>query len=260
MNKTYFIFIVIASGLFGCTSNPYNTYYNGKVNSDAHTTGHQVAIQNSANLSVDTDSLIRKGYSVLGISQFNGRTDKASQKDIMSQAKAVGADLVLVRSVYSRTETGSYALSVPNISSSQINANTNVRTNYNTYANYNTNATVNTYGSSIVNVPVNTQYSDHAAVFLKKEKVKLGISFGDVPEADKKRRQSNSGAYVARVVDNSPAFNSDILRDDIIYQVNDFKVGTPQSLKNYIEDFNGNKMHIKIDRNGNLIEKDVNIE
>lgn len=260
MNKSYLLILALSCGLIGCTANPYKTYYQGKTSTIPHDLNKPIEIQNSTNLSSDTENLVRQGYSVIGISQFNGRTDKANRKDILNQAKDVGADMVLIRSVYTRTETGSYALAVPNVSTSQLSANTNVRTNQNIYANYNTTATLNTYGSSIVNIPTNIQFSDHAAVFLKKEKIKLGVSFGDVPEADKKRRQSNSGAYVVRVVDNSPAFNSDILIDDIIYQVNEFKVGTPQSLKNYIDQFNGNTLFIKIDRNGRLIEKNINTQ
>lgn len=78
----------------------------------------------------------------------------------------------------------------------------------------------------------------------------LGVLVQPLDEATKKRLQSNRGVVVKVVVNKSPAYNADILRDDIITQFAGESVSDSNDLFDKIKKHAGQIVSVKILRDG----------
>jgi len=156
----------------------------------------------------DLLKLASQGYKTIGESNFIG--EKPSDKKLIKQAKRVGATLVLLVNTYKGRETETNTVYMPQ----------NARTSYR--GSYGSGSARTTY-----NAPINFTSSydmiAQKAVYLIKnlKKSKFGLVIGDLTEKVKQQLERNTGALVNVVMDDSPAFYSNIIRGDVIIKVDD---------------------------------------
>jgi len=131
--------------------------------------------------------VLSSGYRLVGHSEFLDRT--LADSVFIAQAKKVGAQRVLI---------------------------------------HKQGVTQSSYGVEDDLNNLNHGYHYYAAFFVKdnffKEPNALGLSFGDIPLEKTKLYQRNTGAYVFSVIQNSRAYTSNILVEDVITAINDKKV------------------------------------
>lgn len=255
------LLLLISLTLSGCV-NPYVKYYKGV--EDARTLPAYVSITDepkvysSQSLDEDVKAMKAKGFMPIGYSSFSAKTGTVSEEQALSKSKAIGAHVVLVTSKYSHTDSGVMPLSIPKTSTSYTNGNA---TAYGSggFVNAYGSSTTTTYSSQTVMVPYTVDLSDFVAVFLVKVKTRLGIEAAPTDEETRRLLQTNLGVKVAGLIEGSPAFMADILVGDIILDIQSQPVISVESFQSLVEKFQGERVHIKLNRNGKIIEKELQI-
>lgn len=198
----------------------------------------------------------KRGYRAIGTASFNsGHTE--SETEALKQGKAVGADLVLViNPQYTGSVTSSVPLTTP---TSQTSYTTGSATAYGpggTATAYG-NATTTTYGSKTTYIPMTVHRSDYFAVFFIKTHSILGAVARELSDTERQALGSNKGAYVSAVVNDSPAFRSDILAGDVVISVDGQQVGTRDSFYAMLERVKGKVVEVVLNRRGETIKKSI---
>ena len=91
----------------------------------------------------------------------------------------------------------------------------------------------------------------------------IGVSIAEITEelARAKGIEVTSGVYVIDVHENGGAMTAGIKKDDIILSINNITVNSNAQLIGVIGQYRpGNKVKVKLQRNGNIIEKEVTLK
>jgi serine protease Do len=205
-----------------------------------------------------------KYWLAIGYSSFNGAM--GTQDQVIRQAKALGASMVLVTSQFTENRTITTPLFIPNNQTTYYNGTTNgqIYGNNGNSANYNSNTTgtATTYGTTVVPLTsVQARYNQAAVYFVRYTKqFKFGISTVPLTPELRAQYERNTGALVEIVFENTPAFNANILPGDIITELDGKVVENEiQFSKVFFDAHPANGLlPVKILRNGN--EKTINVQ
>ena len=234
--KIYLTVILIT--LTGCISNKYSSNYS---NANLHPVDkfilHETSepkIIYSSDFISSLDEAFEAGYGLLGESAFaqregNLRSDSARQQ-IIEQANKIGASLVICREKYLDTLHGNITTSSPVQNTSYHSGNIG-GTNYS--------GTSTSYGTKTTSIPYSVNYSNYQTLFLArlvKGFPSMGLFFRSLTREDKIKYGRNQGVVVTIVVQDSPAWNADILPEDVLVafdgnNVVDFKSQTDTRMK-----------------------------
>jgi PDZ domain len=191
--------------------------------------------------------------------QVSGSIDPDS---LMFQAKKVGADVVLFRSVY----LGSYQSAVPLLqynpgttsttySSGTVNANAYGNGGYaygtGNYYGSSTTTTPGTFSTQVVPVTM-SRYQYDAIFWRKRHPPILGVLPIPLTEEIRKILERNTGVLIAKIIDDSPAFRANLLEGDVILSFAGEDVISPSDFAEKTELHKGQKVDIGIWRNGEL--------
>lgn len=238
---------LVAIFLVGCAQSGYKQFYSPYV--DAKTLpdvellseGQEPQVFNTDNFDRDILTLRAKMYIPIGHSSFNGGYEDT--KNAAAQAKRIGATIVLVNSQYTNTLTTTSTLFLPDnkttYHSGTASANTTYNNNYGGYlGNSNTNVTYNgtstTYGTKAVPVTSHQRRYDQNAVYLVKstKKPKFGVAFNDLSPDQRLVLERNTGVFISVVMEDSPAFYSNVLAGDVLIAVDGQRViNTKQAMQ-----------------------------
>ena len=206
-------------------SNGFYIYYQDQAgptstNLPPYSGSTKILTTTEANTINDEKNVMRNGYALIGVSHFQGPTQL--QSALMSQAKKVGADVVL----YSCQYLGSKQTEVPIVQYHPAQTHTTT-----------TKGTVQRY-----------QYG--AEFFRRMPPVIFGVMVLPLPNEIRQQLEKNTGAFVYVVVNDSPAFNADILEGDVILKMNGENV---ESVSDFVEKYRrlvGQKVDLEIWRDG----------
>jgi len=108
--------------------------------------------------------------------------------------------------------------------------------------------------------PTNATYFQGAWFWQRLKVGHLGAFGETLPDDIRTKLQRNTGDYVTAVVDNGPAFRANILRGDVIVQVGEMAISTPQDLRDAVNHYSGQKVqfHIIRDTQPLLVEVQLN--
>jgi predicted small secreted protein len=267
MKSSLLIAIVCAATSFlltGCVTTPngFSQFYQDRAGAAITNlppySGSTKIFTVALNATNDVKELYRNGFVLIGVSAFQGPPQ--SQDALMSQARKVGADVVLCSSVY----LGSQQAAVPWIqynpgqtytttSSGTVNANAwgSGGYAYGTGNYYGTSTTTSPGSFSTQVVPVTVQRYQYEAGFFRKMKAPIfGVLPQPLPSEIRQQLQRNTGLYVWVVESGSPAFKANILEGDVILKMNGEDVlSLPDLIEKNIK-FAGQKVDVEIWRNG----------
>jgi len=258
------------SFLTGCATNPYARFY------QSYTNQWPVALQQrllppsgeprilaSADLRADGHHLQEQGYAPIGISAFSGGL--VGEQQVMWQAKAVSADVVLYSTQFSHTEAGVMAL--PSYQAGQTyttqtygtaNAYGSGGYAYGNYSGTSTTTTPGTFGTQYV--PYSRQVYEQGAIFWRRMKPGiLGAGLALIPDAMRSSLQRNTGVLVTVVMIDSPAFRANILEGDVIIQFAGKPTDTVQELIDSLPSYVGQKVSVRVIRGGQNLDIDVQL-
>ena len=144
---------------------------------------------NSADMMTDVANYRRKGYGVIGYSDFSGETMKNLETKMKKFAKEIGAEIIVWNQVLAGSETRQFYL----------------RTQY--YSGW------QTYVVNKIN---------YGSVFLSKLKdIGVGIFTRDLTGDEKSQKHVSHGAYIGAITEEGPASKAGLLEGDIIIRVNE---------------------------------------
>lgn len=250
------IVVLLIASIAGCATGTsgHQRFYEAHENAKTHPhlqylqPGETPTIRYSDDLHQDSLALISKGFWSVGGSAFNGPLDGDEQ--IAAQARRVGATVVLVSSAYTDTETKTVPLLLPNNS-----------TTYGSGSVYGSGGgSAAYYGSSTTRgttvVPVTSQHRrfDQEAVYYVKttKKPTFGFLVGDLTPELRASIQRNTGVVIAVVMENSAAFDANILSGDILIKIDGANVRNMQHTLELMGDAEppGGRSRLTILRNG----------
>jgi serine protease Do len=162
-----------------------------------------------------TNTWRTKGYVVLGYSSFNGPQE--SQHHVISQAKRVGATLVLYTSRYTDTESSTSALILPTTQTTYHSGSMFTSSGSNAFYS----GTSTSQSTTVVPYTITQRRHGQAAVYLVKYTgpMRFGISLVDLTPAQRSQLGRNTGAVVDVVVDGTPAFIANVVAEDVLIAV-----------------------------------------
>jgi S1-C subfamily serine protease len=108
-------------------------------------------------------------------------------------------------------------------------------------------------------MPMTVQRSAYGAGYFVKKHYRFGANIRDLSESERQQLQTNRGAYVRSVVDNTPAYNSDILPGDVIVGVNGQAANGYSGLVDLIDANRGRTVEVTVIRAGKTVSKQVSI-
>jgi serine protease Do len=204
------------------------------------------------------DAYTKRGYSYIGGASFNSASQD-SEESAVEQGRKVGADLVVIFNPrYTGSTTTAMPLTVPTTTTSHSSGSATAYGPGGTVTAYGT-GTTTTYGTSTTLIPITVHRSDYGAAYFVKRKWAFGVRARDLNDAERQELQTNKGAFILVVVDNTPAYAADLLRGDIILAVNGNLVLNQESLTNLLRERSGQKVTISLYRRGQRLEKTVQL-
>ena len=100
---------------------------------------------------------------------------------------------------------------------------------------------------------------DYGAVYFVRAKFSFGVFVRDLSDAERQEMQTNKGVAVRLVVDATPAFDADVLVDDIITAVDGAAVVNASAFNGLMKERHGKLVTFTIVRRGQTIEKQVQL-
>jgi hypothetical protein len=195
----------------------------------------------------------------IGYSSFTSGHN-ASEEDAVKEGSAVGADLVVVMSPkYAGSVTTSIPITTP---TSQTAYTTGTATVYGSNGGSATaygNATTTTYGSRTTYIPMTINRQAFGAIYFVKRKYSFGASWRELTNDERQQIQSNSGLYITGIVDDSPAFNANVLVGDIILTINGRSIGSQEQAVKTFSALKGQTVELSIERGGHVMQKSVTL-
>ena len=182
----------------------------------------------------DITNAVAKGYRVIGYSGFTS-TKAPTKAQAISQAKKIGADIVMVTWEYQNQETNSVPVMnyTPGTSSTTYsNANAYGSNGSSAYG-YGTSTTYTqgTYSTSYVQQTTHRYaYGAYYLVKIDVKKFSLGVSWAKKTAEMSKKIGTNSGCPIRVVYENTPAYYNDLMNGDIILKANGEKVRSCQDV------------------------------
>jgi hypothetical protein len=265
LKAVYWLLIGLGSliTLTGCvtTHNGFSQFYQDRSGPDIANLppySGSTKVFTASNPTNDMKDLFRNGYWLIGVSAFQGPAQ--SDGALMSQARKVGADVVLLSSAY----LGSQQTAMPWI---QYNPGQTYTTTISGTVNANAwgsgghaYGTGNYYGSSMTTtpgtfstqvIPVTVHRYQYEAEFFRKTKPSiLGVKVQPLPPELRQRLERNTGVVVWVVLAGSPAFGANILEGDVIGKINGEDVASVEDYGEKLTRLAGQRVDVGIWRNG----------
>ena len=253
--------VVALSLLFishGCAGNPWSNFYHdqtGGIDTRRHSilnfSNEEPKIFRGTNIDADNLRMIVDGYSMVGSSSFNA--GNVSDDGAISQARKVHASVVFIYSKHTDTQHGSIPLITPDTKTSTTSLYGN---------NFSGTAYTTTYGTKTTQIPYSVRRHDYMATYwvkIKLEKMSFGVNVQDITPEISKIIESNKGVLIFAVMKNTPAYEADILRDDIVRKINNIVIKDVNHFLEILKNFSGKEVQIKIFRNNKDIIKTVKL-
>lgn len=271
------LFAALGAGfLTGCASNPFTQFYQSYTNQLSVTEQQRFlpSVANPQVMNVQPQNYHGEGrrlqeryFICIGSASFRGGVP--TQKQLVEQAKTVGADVVVFASQYSHTEQGvmpmlnyqpgqTYNTTEYGTANASVYGSGGYASGSATYSGHSTTTTPGTFDTQYV--PYQRQVYDYGASFWRRIKPgHLGARLVPIPEGMRADLQRNTGALVEIVMFDSPAFRANILEGDIIIQMADKPIATVQDVMEMLPSYAGKKVTFKIMRHGLAMDIEVRL-
>jgi hypothetical protein len=205
----------------------------------------------------DTLRMLEDNYRLIGYSSFNA--GDVNESDAIAQAKKISAAVVILYSQYTGSVSGSMPLTLPDTTTSSTSM---LGSAYGPggYASYSGTAYTTTYGTKTTYIPYTVHRSDYLATYwIKMKRPIFGVHIQELTPEIKKQIGSNKGVLIQAVIKGSPAFDADILKDDVLKQIGDIEVFDGDSYQKALSKYEGKEADVFIIRGDNEIHKSVRL-
>jgi C-terminal processing protease CtpA/Prc len=187
----------------------------------------------SEDISSENWKMFERGYIMIGFSKFDGPDEDVNLA--IKQAKAAGADIVLVQKKFSKTLTETVTFTeFPPDETTTIRENADVVGEKGVRRIERRTEVRTSRGPETVYVPKQVNYFEHSATFWRKmERPVFGAFVQELSDEQKQKLETNHGLVIRAIMADSPAHQADVLKGDIILKVDGVQV---PSVRKFYED------------------------
>ncbi|MEX3791292.1 PDZ domain-containing protein [Paraburkholderia sp. BR14374] len=263
IKKTLLGSLACLSILAGC-ANGFSQYYHGMTREQIDEkvgvrTGVEPKAVYATDVKAESEHLAESGYALVGESSFQGPESRFAESKAMSQARSLGADLVVLASSGAGSETVAVPIVTPRSSTTYSSFSGNAFNSYGT-THVNGYGTSTSYGTTTNIVPMTVHRANYYAGYWVKQKPAVpGVVFNPLTPEQHRAIGTNSGLLVRVVVIGSPAYKADIFKGDYVMAIDGEPTGDPASAAQLLKAHAGQVAKISILRDGNAISKDVQL-
>jgi S1-C subfamily serine protease len=100
---------------------------------------------------------------------------------------------------------------------------------------------------------------DYGAVYFVKQRFGLGVFIRDLNDSERQDLQTNRGVAIRLVVDDTPAYNADILVGDVITAIDTAPISNARAFNAALSGRGGKVVVLSLVRRGKQIEKSVQL-
>lgn len=267
---------LLMSFLAGCVTNPYAQFYSD-FTKQMPVERRQRLLPPEGEAQIISAPLAKhreegqriqeRGYAVIGEARFRG--GQPTNQQLIQQAKAVGAEIVLSSGEFSHTEHGVAPIITyqPGTTATTRHSGTVNATSYGrsgpTYgsANYSGSSTTTTQGTFDTQyVPYQNQVYEFWASFWRRTKPGVfGVVLNAISDAQREALQRNTGAVIELVMVDSPAFKANLLRGDVVIQMGEKQITSPGELIDLLPSLAGQKVTVRVIRGSQTIDVEVQL-
>ncbi|MBL8024561.1 MAG: PDZ domain-containing protein [Elusimicrobia bacterium] len=219
----------------------------------------QPRLQYSEDSLSDKWKLFEQGYFMVGYSKFDGK--RMDDSLALTKAKSIGANLVLIEKKFSKTMMETVAMTqwTPR-TTTEIRDDTTV-SGPKGKRDVSRRTEIRTGGDpQVTYVPKRVDYFEYVATFWRKvDTIIFGAFVTGLPDEMKKSLQTNRGLIVRNIVIDSPAYQADLLKDDIILEVNGVQVPGMQKFYENMNTMAGQEVVLTVLRGSQTITKRVKL-
>lgn len=208
----------------------------------------------------ESERLAENGYTQVGESSFQGPQTRRAEASAVSQAKAIGADVVVLSERSAGSETVSVPLTTPTTSTSYSSFNgTAFNPGYGT-TNLMGSGTTTSFGTSTTYIPMTVRRADYYAGYWVKAKPPIiGVNVSPLSAEQHRQIGTNSGVLVRVVVIGSPAFKADIFKGDYLMAIGGDPVTSIDDFKGAARTHAGTLIDVQLLRDGQRITKQMRL-
>ena len=247
--------------LAGC-ANPYVRFYQDRTGGVDLTKSPMVVLLagepklfQGTNPETDYPRMLENGFNLVGFSSFNGANINVN--GALTQAKSVHAEIILIYSKHTGTQSGVQPLTLPDVQTSVTNLSGGGFGSAG-YGSFSGTALTTTYGTRTTYVPYSVERYDYfASYWIRMKPPVFGVHTRNLTPELRQKIGSNKGVYVLAVVRNSPAWSADVLKDDIITKISDVEIIDHTTFGRTVGMNIGKKVTVEILRNGQRIVKEI---
>lgn len=218
------VIILITFGILTGCQNVYKKFYK---ESSAYNPDNIVFHQSEAKVVFSSDlrkdllSFQRQGYNVIGTSDFHSSSITSVEQKIKDFALEIGAEIVLWSQSYRNTNNGvvPYTYYTPQTQTSYYSGNVN---SFGSLSSYNYSGTMTTYSQqqNTAFIPYSIDRYNYGAIFMGKIKnTRFGFLARNLSSEDKAKNRLKQGVYIAVIIEDTPAFNSELSEGDIVTKI-----------------------------------------
>ncbi len=251
--------------LSGCAGNPYAKFYHDNMNGADLTKIESLSLGNGDpeiirgnNPDIDHIRMTELGYFLIGTSLFN--SGERNDAELFSFAKSIKAEKVIIYTKYSHTNSGMMPLTLPETKTYNTNFSGNIYNVNSGNTSYYGNATTTSFGTRTTYIPYNVARYDYFVTYwvkLNLSKIDFGADVVPLPPEVKSEIGSNKGVLVIGVVEKTPAYDSDIVRGDIITAIAGYPINNMDDYFNVKKKVAGQSVNVRILRKGTTLNKKV---
>lgn len=172
----------------------------------------------TGNFELDTDTMWRRGYTVIGYSYFNSGNSKT--KDALRLAKKLRARYIAIATELTSSQTSAVPITTPTTSTSYTSGTANVfGTGGSATGTYS--GTTTTTGTRTTYFPITINRFDKMAIYYAEVPKKgAGVMTRELNAQEVSQFETRRGFVIRSVRDGSPAYYADVLPGDIVLKIN----------------------------------------
>jgi len=262
----HYLITVVALCLFTACANPYRVNFNSTQDRYPSWLSSRFAPAKKNPELIKTNdiqsegwNLVSKGYVMIGFSKFD--LPQINEELALREAKTRGSDIVLIQNKFSKSLTETTTVTQwPATETTEIHEDTGLTGERGT-RNIDRRVEIRTTrGPETYYVPRQVDYYEHSATYWRKvERPLFGAVVQDVPDEMKQRLQTNRALLVRAIVTDSPAYQADLLKNDVILKMDGEQVNSARRFYEELILKAEQKITLTLLRNDKVIERSVTL-
>jgi hypothetical protein len=257
--------LVVSSALLAGCANGFADFYHGMTKEQVSArVGPRPEVEPKPiytnDVKAESEHLAENGFLQVGESAFQAGQTRRAEANAIKQAKAIGAEVVVLSERAAGSETVAMPITTPTTSTAYSSFNGSAfNPRYGT-TNVAGSATTTSFGTSTTYVPIIVRRADYYAGYWVKAKPSIfGVMVRPLSAEEHRQIGTNSGMLVRVVVIGSPAYKADIFKDDYLMSIGGDSITSAEDFQAAAHKYAGTAVDVQIIRDGQRMTKQIKL-